>query len=837
MNKLIYKNSNVLALSCAGLFFASHAMFAQKDSRPNIIFILADDLGYGDLSCLNNQSKIQTPNLDKLAGKGVVFTDAHSSSAVSTPTRYGILTGRYNWRSNLKQGVLGCYNKPLIPSDRTTMASMLRNRGYKTACIGKWHLGMNFPTTNDKAPVDNEKEYNLDFSRPITGGPTDVGFDYFFGMDAPNYSPYCFIENRQTVGIPSVYYPVNSELDCRAGRGIANWKHEDVLPALKDRAVQYIREAAKKEDPFFIYLPLMSPHTPIVPSAPFKGKSGLNLYADFVMQTDAVVGEIVKALEKSKLDNNTIIVFTSDNGCSPRADFQALKEKGHNPGYIYRGMKSDLFEGGHHIPCIVSWPAKVKPHTVEQTVCLTDFMATFASVTGYKLADNEGEDSYNILPLLTDPACGQTIREATVHHSIDGSFAIRQGKWKLLLSSYSGGWSEPKKAQADKHMFQLYDLEKDPGETQNLYLTYPEIAGNMQALVTKYIKEGRSTPGATQKNDGVYPWKQLWWMAESSFADQWEFAGTAIEEPGYHVWGSSPIQTEDGKVHLFATRWKTEHKFDPGWRSHSEIARYVSDSPDGPFRFQEVVLTGTGKDTWDKCGIHNPAIHKVGNQYVLLYISNNNYHQPPHPKNQRIGMLVADHINGPWRKAGKDGCILSPSANPAHWTHNAGNGVVNPALLQHPGGGYLLYFKSDKSKMGVAFAENVEGPYVMYPEPVTRNNVAIEDGYAFIYNGQICLLTTDNHGIIKKGGGILWKSDNGIEFNEKEAGFHLFEEYAGKENLKNHKQLYGTHPKFERPQVLLQNGNPAYLYVPSGANMKGNDGTAVYILKFKGVKK
>lgn len=528
MNRLFFRNRSTLFLSYAGLLFTSHIASAQKSDQPNIIFILADDLGYGDLSCLNSQSKIQTPDLDKLAGKGVVFTDAHSSSAVSTPTRYGILTGRYNWRSDLKKGVLGCYSKPLISSDRTTMATMLRNRGYNTACIGKWHLGMNFPTSDGKTPVDNEKEYNLDFRKPITGGPLDVGFDYFFGMDAPNYSPYCFIENRQTVGIPSTFYPLNAKLDCRAGRGVANWTHEEVLPTLKDKAVQYICESAKKEKPFFLYLPLMSPHTPIVPTTQFKGKSGLNLYADFVMQTDALVGEIVKTLEKNKIDGNTIIVFTSDNGCSPRAEFSFLKEKGHNPSYIYKGMKSDLFEGGHHIPCIVSWPEKAKPHTVEQTVCLTDFMATFASVTGYELADNEGEDSYNILPLITQPSYTQPIREAIVHHSIDGSFAIRQGKWKLLLASYSGGWSEPVKPQPGKEIFQLYDLENDLGETQNLYLTYPDVVVNLKALLTKYVKDGRSTPGIVQKNDGVYPWKQLWWMAEPTFAYQCEFVGTAI---------------------------------------------------------------------------------------------------------------------------------------------------------------------------------------------------------------------------------------------------------------------------------------------------------------------
>lgn len=490
----------------------SFSLAAQNNKKPNIIFILADDLGYGDLSYLNEKGKIKTPNLDKMADQGVVFYDAHSSSAVSTPTRYGVLTGRYNWRSTLKSGVLNYYDKPLIPSGRTTMAIMLRNQGYNTACIGKWHLGMNFPTKDGKKPVDTPDEYNLDFTKELTGGPQDVGFDYFFGVDAPNYPPYCYIENRNTVGLPDTYYPVSKEMDSRAGRGLPNWQMENILPDIETKAVEYINWAAQSDKPFFLYFPLTSPHSPIVPTDEFKDQSKLNEYADFVMQTDAVVGSILKALEKNKITENTIVVFTSDNGCSPRADFELLGEKGHDPSYIFRGMKSDLFEGGHHIPCIVRWPAQAKPHKVDQTICLNDFMATFAAIAGYRLADNEGEDSYNILPLLTQPDYKETIREATVHHSINGSFAIRQGKWKLLFSSYSGGWSEPRKPVEGTPEYQLYDLEKDPEETHNLYESHPDIAKQLRNLLIRYIETGRSTPGIPQKNDGPYPWKQLSWM-------------------------------------------------------------------------------------------------------------------------------------------------------------------------------------------------------------------------------------------------------------------------------------------------------------------------------------
>lgn len=316
-------------------------------------------------------------------------------------------------------------------------------------------------------------------------------------------------------------------------------------------------------------------------------------------------------------------------------------------------------------------------------------------------------------------------------------------------------------------------------------------------------------------------------------ADKWKFRGIAIEAPGYYVWGASPIRDEAGKVHLFTSCWPLQYRFDPGWRSHSEIVHYVSDKPEGPFRFVEVVLQGTGQSTWDKCGVHNPAIYKVDNRYVLLYISNDDYRQPPHPANQKIGMLISDSLYGPWRKVGKDGCILSPSENPAHWTYHATNGVVNPALLPHPKGGFLLYFKSNNARMGVAFAENVEGPYVMYPEPVTKNGKAIEDGYAFLYENRICLLTTDNHGIVEEGGGILWKSDNGIEFSDYESGFHRMESYLSGDSLKNMKINYGSCAKFERPQVLMKDGIPDYLYVPSGANIKGGNETFVYVLHFE----
>jgi len=324
-------------------------------------------------------------------------------------------------------------------------------------------------------------------------------------------------------------------------------------------------------------------------------------------------------------------------------------------------------------------------------------------------------------------------------------------------------------------------------------------------------------------------------LISETFADHWEFVGIAVEEPGYTIWGTSPIMDKDGKVHLFVARWPCELKVDPGWRSHSEIAHYVGDAPLGPFRFSDIAVTGSELESWDKYGAHNPTIHKIGNKFVLIYIANNDPNQPPHPANQRIGMVISDSPYGPWKKVGKDGMILTPPGNQKYWNYNSGNGVNNPALLQHPDGGFFLYFKSDKSKMGLAIAESIEGPYVQMPFPVTANNKSIEDGYVFIYKGNIALLTTDNHGIIEEGGGILWTSEDGIHFNKMEQGFKRINEYVEidlSEAAVHYGPGKGKYAKFERPQLLIIEGEPAYMYAPSGTNIYGGDCTISYVLTF-----
>ena len=485
----------------------------EKQKQPNIIFILADDMGYGDVSYFDNNSKLKTENLDRMAQEGVVFTDAHSSSSVSTPTRYGILTGRYNWRSTLKNNVLYGYDKTLIPADRETMASMLRKNGYTTAGIGKWHLGWDWDN------IDAGKD-KVDFSKPVQNGPTTRGFDYFYGFcGSLDMAPYVYIENDMPTSLPDRETVNEGKYSWwRKGPTGADFVHEEVLPNLVDRACNYIKEKAKADQPYFLYLPLPAPHTPILPTEEFRGKSGIGEYGDFVLMVDAMVGKVLQAVKESGEDGNTIVVFTTDNGCSPAAGIKEMEAQGHRPNSIYRGHKADLFDGGHRIPCILRWPEGTKPHEVRQTVCLTDFYATFAAINGYKLMDSEGEDSYNLLPAIVSETEIDPIREATVHHSIDGQFTIRQGDWKLLLSASSGGWSAPTPTDTlaldSLPPIQLYNMKDDPSETTNVEAEHPEIVSRLRALMAKYVREGRSTPGAPQKNDGEYPWKELDWMKE-----------------------------------------------------------------------------------------------------------------------------------------------------------------------------------------------------------------------------------------------------------------------------------------------------------------------------------
>jgi len=494
---LIFKNlqvaSTVVAVvACLVPPAAPAAIQPASADRPNIVYILADDLGYGDVHCLNHdRGKIPTPNLDRLAGQGMRFTDAHSGSAVCTPTRYGILTGRYSWRSRLQSGVLWGFSPPLIDKDRITVPALLKQQGYQTACFGKWHLGLNFT---------KDAHGSNDLTRPILDGPTTRGFDEYFGISGSlDMPPFAFIENDRFTETPSV-----EKKWSRKGLAAPGFEAVDVLPLLTRKAEDYLGRRASRRQPFFLYLALTSPHTPIVPTKEWQGKSGLNSYADFVMQTDWSVGQVLQALDDNGLTENTLVIFTSDNGCSPEANVRELEGKGHYPSYVFRGYKADIWDGGHHIPFIARWPGRIQSGSVsDQLTCLNDLMATCADILGVKLPDDAGPDSVSILPAFLGET-NKPLREAVVHHSFNGSFAFRQGRWKLELCSDSGGWSAPKPGSAESKKLapiQLYDMADDIGERANSQKEHPEIVARLTRLLEKYVTEGRSTAGRPLRND------------------------------------------------------------------------------------------------------------------------------------------------------------------------------------------------------------------------------------------------------------------------------------------------------------------------------------------------
>ena len=487
---------------------------APAPAKPNLLIVYADDLGYGDVQCYNpDRGRIPTPNIDRLAAEGMRFTDGHSSSGVCTPSRYTLLTGRYHWRTKLQSGIVSLWGGPLIAPDRMTIGTLAKQQGYRTACIGKWHLGWDWPIPADRAALFKERPkgdatateahravWQEVFSRPIGGGPTTRGFDLYFGTDVPNHPPFCFIENDRTVGIPTAFLPArligNNQASIQ-GPALAEWTLEPILPALGDRAAAFIREAAAGDEPFLLFLPLTSPHTPLSVNEEWKGKSGLNPYADFVMETDAVIGRVLAALEQSGAAEDTLVVFTSDNGCAPYIGKPDLEKMGHYPSGPLRGAKADAWEGGHRVPFVVRWPGVVEPGSVcDQLVHQADLLRTFADVLGTTLPENAGEDSVSLLPLLeggTDP-----VRQHAVSASISGVPALRQGAWKYIAAPGSGGWG---KGGDQSQAVQLYNLSNDLGETKNLAAAQPEKLAGMQALLERLIVEGRSTPGARQKND------------------------------------------------------------------------------------------------------------------------------------------------------------------------------------------------------------------------------------------------------------------------------------------------------------------------------------------------
>jgi len=439
---------HTLALLAALLLVPLAALQAAAD-KPNIIFVLFDDLGYGQPKCFREGTEFKTLNIDRLAREGMRFTDAHSAASVCTPTRYGVITGRYPSRIG-QYGVLTTYSLPIIPPTRLTVASLLKQNGYDTACVGKWHLGMDWggkPGSEKTIPVGTK----------LVTSPNVAGFDYFYG--------YTHARNIGTV--------------IEQNKVEANVEEVETQPRLAKKVVAFLDNPARKEKPFFLYLPLCPPHTPIVPAPEFVGKSGTpgkeSQYGDWMFQGDWVLGQVLESLARQKLADNTLIMVSSDNGAAGRS-YAPL-----------RGAKTSIYEGGHREPFVARWPGKIKPGSVcDDTICLNDLMATCAEIIGAKLPDNAGEDSVSILPDLLGTAKGP-VREATIHQAPGGHLALRQGPWKLIF--FKGGERE------------LYNLQTDLGEKNNVADANPEIVARLTALMKKFIAEGRSTVGTPQKND------------------------------------------------------------------------------------------------------------------------------------------------------------------------------------------------------------------------------------------------------------------------------------------------------------------------------------------------
>lgn len=485
-------------------------MAAGRRDRPNIIVMLADDLGYGDVGVYNPASKIPTPNVDRMAREGVRFTDAHTPCGVCSPTRYGLLTGRYPWRSELKRNVLWPWDKPLVEKERLTLPKMLKSAGYKTACFGKWHLGWEWPTSDgskissllrigeQQREIRNEFAKKINFTEPVREGPTTRGFDYYFGVDLPNFPPYAFIENDRLLTQPTDSLPPS--MYGWPGPMTPGWRLESVLPEITRRAVRYVEEQSRQSQPYFLYFPLTAPHTPIAPDTEFQGKSNAGRYGDFVYQTDSSVGRILDAVRASGQASNTIVLFTSDNG-PENLTYPLLNEFGHASQGPLRGAKRMLWEGGHRVP-FVAWGRGVPSgQTEKEIVCLTDVMATMANLTGCKLPNDAAEDSYDIGPAVFQKKRSKPIREATVHHSMNDEYGLRQGDWVFIDSPKSAhGAAEPawwrEKFDIQKHNepAELFYLKDDLRETNNQYAKYPERARAMKALLERYKSEGRSVP-------------------------------------------------------------------------------------------------------------------------------------------------------------------------------------------------------------------------------------------------------------------------------------------------------------------------------------------------------
>lgn len=481
--------SCILYLPSAAAAPADDHKGVQASIKPNIVFILADDMSFDSVSANNAKiGNMKTPHIDKLISQGMNFTDAHSGSSVCTPTRYGLLTGRYCWRTKLKKQVLWSWGAPLIKKDRLTVAELLQQNGYATGMVGKWHLGMDWRDQDGKIVNDileitdahfkskeatkrvEAVEKKIDFTQPITGGPTDHGFDYYWGVDVPNFPPYLWIKNDRLQGVPTV--PKPKDMFGSPGPMLPGWKLEEILPTLSKKSCEWITQQSKTKKPFFLYVPLTSPHTPIATSEKFRGKSGISNYADFVIETDAVVGNIMTALKQSGAAKNTLVIFSTDNGTAHAANFKELEKHGVDLHNHFKGHKAQIHEGGHRVPFVVRWPGKTPAGSrCDELVCMNDFMATVADLLDAKIPAGNAEDSTSILPLITGEKKSLPNRPCIVNHDYGGRFAIRKGPWKLV---------ENKK---------LYNLKSDPKEMTDIAKKHPGRVAELQKTLKAYQQQ------------------------------------------------------------------------------------------------------------------------------------------------------------------------------------------------------------------------------------------------------------------------------------------------------------------------------------------------------------
>ena len=480
-------------------------------SLPNIVIIYADDMGYGDLNCQNDDSKIPTSNLDKLAAEGMRFVDAHSSSGICSPSRFALLTGTYHWRR--QHQIVGAFGDPFFHDDDIILPQVLKTRAYTTACIGKWHLGWDWDFKSEPSGEVMQwgamrKYYSpddIEWAEPIKGGPLERGFDYYFGDGTINFPPYAWVENDRLLEIPTEVMDIHNigketkegEWEFRPGPRVADWDPYSVLPTLTEKAREWIK-GQSGEKPFFLYFALPSPHAPIIPNDDFDGKSEAGAYGDFVFQTDWVVGQVLSALSSKGLEENTIVIFTSDNGPEAYA-WERAETYGHFSMGDFRGLKRDVWEGGHHVPFIIKWPGEIAPGSVSgEVISQVDLMATLAGITGAELPEHAAPDSYNILPILKGEEYTSPLREATVHNTYESIWGIRKGDW-LYINNPTGGHREAPESFKKLRNYSdfstegiLFNMTDDPGQLNNLYEEYPEIVQELDMLLHSYRERGYS---------------------------------------------------------------------------------------------------------------------------------------------------------------------------------------------------------------------------------------------------------------------------------------------------------------------------------------------------------